>query len=273
MVHHSVSLQLYSVRDALEADPVGTIDRVAALGFTAVESGFKALTAHPELVDAIHRNDLATPTMTSPLFRVADREAVWALAKRLGAHTVVETFIPEEHWTSVEDVDAIAAELNASAAEAAAHGLRVGYHNHWWELETRFDGVQAMELLIDRLVPEVILEIDAYWVAVGGEDAVAFVGRHADRIRYLHLKDGPIDRENTHQRPAGTGSMPIRELIAAATSLEGVVVEFDAYDGDVFAASEQSRLYLTGIVGGSVETGSVETGAVETGTVETGANA
>lgn len=244
MALRSVSVQLYSVRTALESDPSGTIDRIAEIGFTQVEAGFKYLTAHPELIDAIRRNDLGTPTMTASLFEVADRAPVWGLARRLGATTVSETFVPEQHWTSVADVEHIADELNAAAAEAAGHGLTVAYHNHWWELETRFDGRTAFDLLIERLDPRVVLEIDAYWVAVGGVDPVAFVTAHADRVRFLHLKDGPISRDNAAQRPAGQGSLPIPELIAAAPLLEAGVVEFDEYAGDVFGAIAESLAYL-----------------------------
>ena len=252
VAHRPISVQLYSVRNALEVDPVGTIDRIADIGFEAVEAGFKYLSSYPELVDAIHRHGLLTPTLTSPLFEVADRVPVWELAKRLGAHTVVDTFIPEPHWTSVADVDHIAAELNQAAVEAADHGLRVGYHNHWWELETEFNGERAMELLITRLSPQIILEVDAYWVAVGGEDPVEFVRRHADRVRYLHLKDGPINRDNAEQRPAGTGAMPIPALLDAAPNLEAAIVEFDEYSGDVFEAIAESHVYLTGLVSDGV---------------------
>ncbi len=248
MALRSVSVQLYSVRNALESDPSGTIDRLAAIGFTQVEAGFKYLTQHPELLEAIHRNRLGTPTMTSPLFEVADRAPVWELAERLGAGTVSETHIPEQHWTSLADVDHIADELNASAAEAAEHGLRVAYHNHWWELETRFDGETAFDALIARLDPRIVLEVDAYWVAVGGVDPVQFVSEHADRVHFLHLKDGPINRVNAEQRPAGTGSMPIPALVEAATALEAGVVEFDEYDGDVFAAVAESLAYLQALV-------------------------
>ena len=38
--------------------------------------------------------------------------------------------------------------------------------------------------------------------------------------------------------------MPLRAAIAAAPALELAVVEFDAFDGDLFAAIEQSRIFL-----------------------------
>jgi sugar phosphate isomerase/epimerase len=259
-----ISVQLYSVRDALATDPAGTIDRLAALGLTQVEAGQKFLGAHPELLDAIHRNGLATPTFTAPLFgKSADERAeAFALATRLGAGTVIDTFIPEEHWSSLADVEKIAGELNEAARQAAQAGLRVGYHNHWWELEKKFedpghgaDARSAFDLLIDRLDPELVLEVDAYWVAVGGADPVDFVARHADRVRYLHLKDGPISKDNLEQRPTGQGVLPIAEIIAAAPQLEAATIEFDAFDGDVFEAIAASRAHLQGLLGAADKVG------------------
>ena len=240
----SLSLQLYSVRDALNDDIPGTLARVADIGFTQVEASYKVLSRGPELLDAIRANKLAAPTMTSPLLDGVDRDHVFATANELGASVVIETFLPEPLWTSADDVSRIADELNSAAEKAASYGLRVGYHNHWWELERKFEGMTALDFLASRLAPEVVFEIDAYWVAVGGTDPVDFITRHAERVRFLHLKDGPVNRTNTEQRPAGQGSMPLLDVVAATPNLEAGVIEFDAYDGDVFDAVAQSFAYL-----------------------------
>jgi sugar phosphate isomerase/epimerase len=231
------------VRNSLEEDIARTIDRVAEIGFSQVEASYKVLSRGPELLNAIRRNGLIAPTMTSPLLDI-DRDAVFATANELGARTVIETFIPAQHWTTVDDVKGIADELNAAAEKAAGYDLRVAYHNHWWELEQKFDGRTAFDTLTDNLDPAVLLEVDAYWVAVGGENVIEFLTRQADRVHFLHLKDGPINRENTQQVPAGQGSMPLWDVIEAAPNLEAGVIEFDDYAGDVFEAIAESFAYL-----------------------------
>jgi sugar phosphate isomerase/epimerase len=245
----SVSLQLYSVRNALDADLAGTIARVAEIGYRQVEASYKVLRLGPQLLDAIRGNNLTSPTMTSSLTDF-DNDEVFTTAQALGADTVIDTFIPAPRWQTPDDVARTAEMLNAAAELAKQYELRVGYHNHWWELETRFDGQPALDRLIDQLEPEVVLEVDAYWVAVGGVDPVEFVTRHADRVRFLHLKDGPINRTNTEQLPAGRGSMPLLDVITAAGNLEVGVVEFDDYAGDVFEAVAASLTYLAPRVGG-----------------------
>lgn len=52
------------------------------------------------------------------------------------------------------------------------------------------------------------------------------------------------------QVPAGQGSVPLLEAIAAAPALELAIVEFDHYEGDLLDAIEQSRVYLDEKVAG-----------------------
>jgi sugar phosphate isomerase/epimerase len=239
----SLSLQLYSVRHAVEEDLPGTLARVAEIGYRQIESSYNLYARRPEFLPAVHDNGLKVPTMTSSLVDV-DLDAVFTAAKELGAGTVIDTFVPERFWTSEADVDRIAGHLDKAAERAADYGLRVGYHNHWWELERRFGGRTALECLADRVRPDVVLEVDAYWAAVGGENVVELLGRQRDRVRFLHLKDGPIDRDNLRQLPAGGGRMPWPEILDAVPLLEAGVVEFDEYDGDVFEAVAASFAYF-----------------------------
>ena len=125
---------------------------------------------------------------------------------------------PSEEWGTEDGVHAIADDLAAAAERAAGHGLRVGYHNHHWELANVFGGRTALELFAERAGPEVVLELDTYWAAVGGQDVPALLGRLGDRVRLLHLKDGPITRDNEQQLPLGGGAMPVAAILAAASA-------------------------------------------------------
>lgn len=244
----SLSLQLYSVRHELEKDVPGTLHRVAGIGYRQVECSHRLYKAAPGLADTLRTAGLGVPTFTSPLTAVTgemgDLDAVFTAARDVGAHTVVDTFIPEQFWTTARDVVRIAEGLNLAAAAARGYGLRVGYHNHWWELERRFAGRTALETLVEALSPDVVLEVDVYWVAVGGEDALGLLARLGDRVRFLHLKDGPISRDNAEQLPAGHGSMPLDRIIEATPQVEAGAVEFDDYTGDIFEGITKAYEYL-----------------------------
>lgn len=236
------SIQLYTVRNALEADLTGTIRRLAEIGFTRAEPyGFHLNTE--ELNAAFTAHGITAPSGHAPLLS-ADQHAIFAAARKLGITTVIEPYIPPEHWATEEDIRATAKKLNDAAQLGAEYGIRVGYHNHAWEIENRFDGRIGLEVLVEHLNPEVVIELDTYWTAVGGEDPVGLLARLGDRVRFIHIKDGPISTDTSAQLPAGEGRMPVREIIAAAAFLEVGVVEFDAYDADIFDGVARSLAFL-----------------------------
>jgi sugar phosphate isomerase/epimerase len=224
--------QLYSIRDAAEADPVGALTRLREIGFDAVE--LYGMVEHADrYAEALERSGIPAPSAHESLVGAADLDRVLDTAERLGVGTVIEP-VGIGDWTDAEDVRRIARELNAAAVLAADRGLAVGYHNHWWEFGRCGDGT-GYDLLVEELDPRVVLEVDTYWVTIGRADAPALLRRLRARVGFIHVKDGPIteqpDRES--QLPAGEGEMPMREILAAAPHAVRVL-EFDRYRGDLF---------------------------------------
>jgi sugar phosphate isomerase/epimerase len=239
----SYSLQLYTLRNAIQEDLPGTIRKVAEIGFTQVEPYNFVATAQ-ELGEALRDNGLTAPSGHAPLLS-QDQDQIFTAARELGITTVIDPFIPADRWQSAEDVQATAAQLNAAAKKGAEYGIRVGYHNHQWELESRIEGRTALEYFADLLDPELVLEVDTYWVAVGGQDPVDILGKLGTRVKFIHIKDGPLTTDTKAQLPAGQGKVAVLDVIAAAKSLEVGVVEFDDYDGDIFEGINESLSFLT----------------------------
>ncbi|PNI08487.1 sugar phosphate isomerase/epimerase [Arthrobacter sp. AFG7.2] len=239
----SYSLQLYTLRDAVAKDLPGTIRRVADIGFSQVEP-YNFVAMAKELGAALKDNGLTAPSGHAPLLS-QDQDEIFAAAKELGIGTVIDPFIPAERWQSAEDIQETAAQLNAAARKGAGYGVRVGYHNHQWELESMIEGRTALEYFADLLDPELVLEVDTYWVAVGGQDPVDILTKLGDRVKLIHIKDGPLTTDTKAQQPAGQGKVPVLDVIAAATSLEVGVVEFDDYAGDIFEGINESLSFLT----------------------------
>ncbi|MFJ5962935.1 sugar phosphate isomerase/epimerase family protein [Pseudarthrobacter oxydans] len=239
----SYSLQLYTLRDAIQDDLAGTIRKVAEIGFTQVEP-YNFVATAKELGAALKENGLTAPSGHAPLLS-QDQDEIFAAAKELGIGTVIDPYLPAEHWQNAEDIQATAAKLNAAAKKGAEYGIRVGYHNHQWELESSIDGRTALEYFEGLLDPELVLEVDTYWVAVGGQDPVDILTKLGDRVKLIHIKDGPLTTDTKAQLPAGQGKVAVLDVISAARSLEVGVVEFDDYDGDIFNAIAESLSFLT----------------------------
>jgi sugar phosphate isomerase/epimerase len=257
-----LSVQTYAVRDALAADLDGTLAKLAEIGLTRVEA-FNFVEDPGTLAVALAKNGLSAPTGHAPLLSAElnvdgtivlapEQGVVFAAAQVLGMEIVIDPFVEPARWTTRAAIEDTAARINAAAQLAAGYGLRVGYHNHAHEITTRIDGRTAFEVFADLLEPEVVLEVDTYWVHVGGEDAAALLGRLGPRVRALHIKDGPLHDDPIHndtldQLPAGQGAVPINRILEAGTDTDYAVIEFDAYRGDIFAGITESYRYLTGL--------------------------
>src|SRR5215216_2168842 len=205
-----LSVQLYTVREALAQDFDGTLGKLASFGFTQVEP-FALLNFGDELRDGLPKNGLTAPTAHVHLVG-EDHDAICELAAELGVQTIIEPYVSE-----------IAFELNAVATKAAGYGLRVGYHNHHFELESKISGVHALEVLADRVAPEVVFEVDTYWAYAGGADVPALLTRLGERVVALHIKDGDGTLDTSKQVPVGSGVVPVWDIIDAAPEALRVV--------------------------------------------------
>jgi sugar phosphate isomerase/epimerase len=238
----NLSLQLYTVRYKLEEDFDATLARIAEIGYKLVEP-FGLVGLAPKLAEALPKYGLSAPTTHAGLLR-EDSGAIFEAAKELGITTVIDPFVDPARWQTAEDIQATAEALNKAAVEAADHGITVGYHNHHFELVSQIDGRHGLEILADHLSPEVILEVDTYWAAVGGADVPALLGRLGDRVKALHVKDGDGTLDNKAQVAVGDGTIAVNDILASApTALR--VVELDDYTGEIFDAVAGSFTYLT----------------------------
>ena len=239
-----LSVQLWSVREQLEADLPRTLDRLAAIGFTRIEP-FDLFNDAEGLAAAMAASGLSAPSAHASLTTARSAEEVFDAATRLGVGIVVDPMTPEVRWQTADGIGGIADELGAAAELAAAYGLVVGYHNHAFEVATTVDGRHALELFAKLVDRRVVLEVDAYWAAVGGADVPALIGRLGERVQLLHLKDGPYDMVDVHQVPIGSGRLPVWEIVDAATALRVPIIEFDGYAGDMFEGLTAAFAYAT----------------------------
>lgn len=238
-----LSVQLYAVREALAMDVDRTLARLAEIGFRTVEP-FDLLAFRDRLRGGLSRHGLTAPTAHVELLD-ADVETVFSAASELGIGTLIQPWVEPARWETAAGIRVLAAELNAVATQAAGHGLRIGYHNHHFELASMIDGRHALEVFVDELDPTVVLEVDTYWAYAGGADVPALLGRLGRRVVALHVKDGDGSLDPTKQVAVGSGSLPIRAIVdAAPTALR--VVELDDTAGDMFDAIRDSRAFLLG---------------------------
>jgi sugar phosphate isomerase/epimerase len=241
LTSNPLALQLYTVRDQLASGRKAVLGAIRGFGYAAVEP-YDVLTDPEALRADLDGAGLAVCAVHAKALG-GDAGAFLDGAKTVGADTVIVPWAPPERFADADAIAELARELNEAAARAAGRGLRFGYHNHDFEL-AMVGGRTGLEALADALDPAVLLEVDTYWAAVGGQDVPKLLGRLGDRVRYLHVKDGPVTKDDP-MTAVGGGRMPVAEILAACPSAEWHVVELDRCATDVLTAVRDSLSWLT----------------------------
>lgn len=237
-----VSIQLYSVREAMTRDLWGTIETIATMGYPGIEPcnvpGGDAREAAKRIKDlglVVSGYQAGTPVGD-------DKNRLLDEAEILGTDRIVCPYFGVENFTTMDAVKASAERFEEAAANCAERGMTFGYHNHDFELSTIVEGQPAL-LRLAASAPNLFFTLDTYWVTVGGQDAADIVKTLGPRVNLLHIKDGPLVKSEA-MVAAGTGKMDFPPIVAAAEGAKWLVVELDRCDTDMMEAVEQSFRYL-----------------------------
>ena len=215
MRHDQIALQLYTVRRLTAEDLPGTLRTVAATGYRSVELAGLPAVEPGELARLLSEAGLTAVSSHEGIDRLrADAGAVADRVVALGCPRIVVPWMPPDDRRTLDDVRRFAIELGQIAETLAARGITLGYHNHDFEFAP-LDGSTAWDVLLAELPAGIELEVDVYWVSVGGSDPVAAIRAGGDRVRMLHMKDRARGAE-PHDAPAGEGILDFLAIIAAA---------------------------------------------------------
>jgi len=243
----NIGVMMYTVLEQAQADLEGTLARLAAIGFRGIETyGVVEQFGPTRVRRAIDAAGLELTSAHAPFPAGADAERILDENAELGAEVLVWSMEREE-FASPAAITAGLARVNEAAERAAARGMRIAYHNHFAEFSNVFGGRQAYDLLLGQLDERVLVELDAYWALMGGTDPAEVLTRLGDRVRFIHLKDGPaLSYENDVMVPIGTGQVDWTKTLTVPSGLRWHIVELERLDMDTFQALELSYAYLVG---------------------------
>lgn len=184
-----LSVQLYTLR-ALEA--AAALDAVAEAGFSAVEL-YGSLLGRAELLAP----ELAARGLNVSGSHVGleDLEAdpmSWVEnAHRVGAELLVIPSVPKSmREMNCEGWKDIGVRLARLGEAFAADGIRIGYHNHDWDLREKAPGKTALDIIFEAAgSAPVYWEADVAWLVRGGADPEVWLNRFSDRLIAAHVKD------------------------------------------------------------------------------------
>jgi sugar phosphate isomerase/epimerase len=241
-----VGLELFSVRDELKKDLMGTVRAVAKMGYDCVEffSPYYAWT--PDYARQVRKmmDDAGIrcwSTHNGPESFTPD-----GIAHAIELNGIIGSrFIVLASAGRVQTLDgwkAVAERLNQGAEKMKAAGLRAGYHNHQLEF-TPIEGQRPMEVLAANTTKDVMLQLDVGTCIEAGSDPVAWVDANPGRIRSMHCKDW--SKEKGYKVLLGDGVAPWKKLFEAAERSGGLEFYLVEQEGSDYPELETAQRCLT----------------------------
>lgn len=238
-----LSVQLYTVRDALANDFLGTLKTIREIGLEYVEvagnigggTAEEAKAIFDDLGLKVSGSHVGLDQLTNSL------DDVIATHKTLGCPHVIIPYLGDED----RDYAKLAETVTPIGTKLKGDGLTLCYHNHDFEF-VEVEDTTGLDLLYARTNPNLLqAELDLAWVQIGGQDPAAYIRKYANRTPLVHLKDYDPDA-TPRWRPAGQGIVDWDACLAACEEI-GVkfgAIELDESPGEPLDAVKASFEYF-----------------------------
>ena len=212
-----ITTQLYTVRDQIAEDTLGTLKAIAGFGLEYIELGGLNRDSVKEWRSYLDETGLKVSGAHYGLGEFETPDVLFEVMNTLDCKTIIMPWISYDHFASLDSIKAFSDQLNRAGEKAGAAGFDYLYHNHDFEIKD-VEGKSGLEHLMDLVPAENMnFEVDVAWVRVGGKDEVEFLNAHADRVKVLHLKD--VDPSRTPRWTiAGDGLVDMDGCLAFATA-------------------------------------------------------
>jgi sugar phosphate isomerase/epimerase len=245
-----IALQLYSIKELTAVDFIGTLEKVAQIGYDGVEFAGYFNTSSKDLRKALNGYGLkaaGSHVGIDALKNDLDREIEYAL--EIQSPYLICPGIPEAMRSTADDYRRTAELFNSIGQRCKDNSLHFGYHNHDFEF-LKFDGAFGLDLLVNHTQPELLfVELDTYWVEYSGLRSLDFIEKYKERCKILHIKDmkSLADKRNTE---IGSGVMDFKSIIAAGQKqgVQWYTIEQEVYEIPQLLSIETSLSYLKSII-------------------------
>jgi sugar phosphate isomerase/epimerase len=237
---------LYTVRDQMSEDPLGTLKAVADAGYKYIEVAdyndgkFYGMTP-AELKSALEELGLVPLSAHMSMVTLDNADQLIADVKAAGFKYFVIPVPPMGYFTfnretmlpdMKSDLEGLKTILMTLAEKCKAGGVEMIYHNHNMEFQKNENGIVPIEFLLENFDPSLMnFEIDLYWAVKAGADPVSYFEKYPGRWIIWHVKD--MDDQGRFA-PVGTGTIDFGKILKARkkAGMKYYIVEQDrTYDG------------------------------------------
>lgn len=245
-------IQLYSIREDMNKDPLGTLTQLSKMGYKHVEHasynnrkfyGWSA-TEFKKLL-----NDLG---MTMPSGHTVMSTKHWDASKKdftdAWKYTVEDAaaagqlFVisPSMETNTRRDLNALKGFMevfNKSGELCQKYGMKFGYHNHDFEFSEKLGDNTLFDIILGETDPKLVMQqLDIGNMINGGAKALDIMKKHPGRFESMHVK-AEIESKAGHEKYESTvlnvGIVPVKEIIDLGRKwgTKHFIIEQESYQG------------------------------------------
>jgi len=241
-----IGLQLYTIRDAMAADPAGSLKKVAEIGYKFLEpagyAGGKFYGYGPvefkKLVNDLGMEVISSHTQVEAQgITLENAQKMAEDHAKLGVKYCIQPWVVEEARTTIASYQKMAADWNKVGEIMKQHGIKFGYHNHNFEFDTVEGKIPYFDVFMKELDKDLVtMEIDIFWTTKAGQDPVEIIKKYPGRFELYHMKDmftneAPFFTTVGVQdfAPVGAGVIDFKRVLAVkeTAGMKYMVVEQD----------------------------------------------
>jgi sugar phosphate isomerase/epimerase len=248
-----IGVQLYSVRDDMTKDPLGSLTKVAKMGYKYVEHanyvnrkfygytpaefkkvldglGLKMISGHT-VMGSQHWDEAKKDFSDSWKYTIAD-------AAVLQQRYVVSPSMDNSMRKTYDDFKHYMDIFNKCGELCKKQGMKFGYHNHDFEFSEKLNNEKLFDIMMKSMDPDlVVVQLDMGNLYNGGAIAIDVVRQYPGRFENIHVKDEIVATEGSEKYVStiiGQGIVNAKEVIDLATKIGGTevyIIEQESYQG------------------------------------------
>jgi len=252
-----LGIQLYSVRDDMRKDPLGTLQQLALMGYKNVEHanyinrkfyGYSATEFKKILDDLGLKMPSGHTVMEKKHWDATKKDFTdeWKLtiedAAFMGQQYVISPWLDDSLRKKYDDLVAYMDVFNKSGELCRKSGMKFGYHNHNFEFSTQLNNQKVFDIMINHTDKSLVAQqLDIGNMYGAGGRAMEIIKTYPGRFELMHVKDeikstqaGDL-HDGYESTILGKGILGIKEIINEAKKTGGTkhfIIEQESYQND-----------------------------------------
>ena len=245
-----IGIQLYSVRDEMMKDPVGTLTQLAEIGYKNVEHANYIDRKFYGYTPAEFKRILTDLGLNMTCGHTVMGKDHWDDDKKVFTDSwkqtiedaafmdqkfVISPWMDESFRKSYDNMIRYMEVFNMCGELCRNSGMKFGYHNHAFEFSEELNNVKVFDIMMQNMDFDLVaMQLDIGNIYIAGEKAIDLLEKYPGKFESIHVKDEiAVDTAEKYESTIlGKGIINTKEVIDLGRKIGGTkvfIVEQESY--------------------------------------------